>query len=146
MVQIRCFAFLLLLAPATVWAQSKVPVEIEHFGDDVVGRGVVYGLKEGIRGSQAMILTTDASMPRMRIVIITVDDTRRDPGNSSALSVSYLYHSPTTPIGGAFITATVHTCGRARIDDCARSILANIDREVDFLRVKWPGLWRTLHR
>jgi hypothetical protein len=43
----------LLLYPALVAAQ-KVSVEVEHSGRDNVGKGIVFALKEKIRGSMSM--------------------------------------------------------------------------------------------
>ena len=60
MVRILCSAFRVLVFPAIAWAQSKVPVDVDHSGDDNVGRGIVYALKEGVRGSLRLLLTSDS--------------------------------------------------------------------------------------
>ena len=134
------------LAPLATLAQDKViPVEINHTGKDPVGQNIVFHLKEKIRASQRMSLVQGVDTPRMKMVITSVTSgTTKDPEASSALATAYVYDDKDVPIDGALILTHVYDCGRDRAESCAQRLLVILDREIGYLREKWPSLYKRL--
>ena len=138
---------LFLLAPAVCLAQAKkIPIAVDHTGDDSVGKGVAFALKEAIRGSRGFYLVdNDLKAPRITVILVSVDDNiGSEKGFSSAIAVAIVYDSIATAGRGIFLTLLVHDCGRDRIETCAKNILPAIDKEIENLRTNWPSLWKTL--
>jgi hypothetical protein len=138
-----------LLAPAFCLAQAtkKIPVAVAHFGEDQVGQGLAFALKEAIRGSQGFFLVeSTADRPRISVFLHSVDtETHADnKGRSSAIAEVILYNSLLTPAGGIFITVNVLICGVEQVENCATRRLPQIDRAVEYLRKSWPSFWKTL--
>ena|SRR5262249_7886150 len=127
--------FLFLLFPSLCFAQSKKTiVAVVHEGQDSVGQGVAFALKEAIRASQGFVLVDDSGVnPRVvaRIVSVEIDVAGR--GNSSSVGTAILYDSGEMPASKIFLNLVTQFCGRERIEWCARSILMEIDRLVDRL-------------
>jgi hypothetical protein len=134
----------ILAATNAAMAQTKVPVEVSHSGNDAVGQGIAYAVREVIRGSNGMGIVTDPSRPRIRIILVSVDESDGNTGVSSAVAVSLVFDSPLIPLGGYHITTFVQTCGRNRAAGCGRRIVELTDAEVEKMRTNWPGVWQQL--
>jgi hypothetical protein len=135
------FIFLTLLGTQAE-AQSKRAVFVAHSGDDVVGRGLAYAVREELRRSAAYeAAAEDQAVYQIRI--ISIDDAvgSQPEGISSAISVvytmtNYVKYVPKDPQTWypIFLTAKVLSLGRNRIDAQAKSVVATLDQEVeDFL-------------
>src|SRR5262249_8005648 len=127
--------FLFLLFPSLCFAQSKKTiVAVVHEGEDSVGRGVAFALKEAIRASQGYVLVDDSGVnPRLVARIVSVEIDVAGKGNSSAVGTAILYDSGKMPARGIFLNSVTQYCGRERIEWCAKSILVAIDRLADRL-------------
>jgi hypothetical protein len=140
-------AFLVALSlPA--FAQTKIPVQITHTGKDTVGQTIVFHLREKIRGSNGMTLVGEEVLPRIRVIVVSLDDgdSDRDQGKSSVVAATFLYDAADIPLRGAFLTSNVQSCGRSRVASCAESLQVIIDTQVDHLRQNEPDLHRRLIR
>jgi hypothetical protein len=62
----------------------------------------------------------------------------------TVLSTVYVYSSRFMPINGVLLKHGVRTCGSNKVVTCARSILASIDSEVEWLKQKYPVYYATL--
>jgi hypothetical protein len=137
------------LVPGIAVAQSKkIPVAVFHDGDDSVGRGVAFALKEAIRTSQAFTLLDHEGLPKTpRIVVrlLSLDIKISDTQNLySAFSITILYDSLETPGLGTPFYNGLRVCGRNEIEQCTRLILPLIDHAIEILRTQSPNLWKTL--
>ncbi len=138
---------LCLLVPTIAVPQSKkIPVAVDHDGQDSIGRAVAFALKEAIRGSLGFVLVeTNVKIPRIIIVAQSVDalvDSVK--GRVSAIAFSIIYYRTNGPGVGIFLGITVQSCGPDIIEICVKQVLPHIDRAVDFLRRHDPDLWKTL--
>ena len=62
----------------------------------------------------------------------------------AALATAYVYDDKDIPIDGALILTHVYDCGRDRAESCAQRLLVILDREIGYLREKWPTLYKRL--
>ena len=138
---------LYLFLPSIAVAQSKkIPVGVSHEGDDSVGQGVAFALKEAIRGSQGFVLVeTNAKTPKIVIVAESVEALVVPlKGRASAIAYSIIYYRTKGPGAGIFLGIKVQSCGPEIIESCAKQILPAVDQATDFLRRHDPDLWKTL--
>ena len=144
---LRTGVFLCLLLPAICVAQSKkIPVAVNHEGEDSIGQAVAFALKEALRGSQGFVFVeTNAKTPRIMIVAQSVGALVTPlKDRVSAIAYSIIYYRPKAPGVGIFLGIKVQSCGPEIIEFCAKQILPSIDQAVDFLRRHDPDLWKTL--
>lgn len=142
----RALVLLLVAIPNICSAQGKIPVEIEHTGDDQVGKLYVFELKEAIRGSQSMRIVGESGYPaRIRVMLVSLDSDTPDQGRRSAISVTILYDALDIPLSGAYLSSTIQLCGRDRATACARSTMAKIDAQAEYLKTKSPAFWKALN-
>ena len=137
----------LLLLPAICVAQSKkIPVAVDHEGEDLNGQAVTSALKKAIRGSQGFVLVeTNATTPRIIVVSQSVGALVAPlKDRASAIAYSIIYYRTKGPGVGIFLGTAVQSCGPEIIEFCAKQILPHLDRAVDFLRNHDPDLWKTL--
>jgi hypothetical protein len=126
---------------------QKIPVSINHSGDDSVGQRFAFELREVIRGSNSMRLISDNEAdPRIAISVVTLDGNSRALGNSTVASVVIRYDSADIPFLGYYITSLAQTCGSLRTQECARDTAASIDAAVQRLRSNSPAFWKLLTR
>jgi hypothetical protein len=120
-----------LLLSAHALAQDRLPVFLRATIDenDAVGRQLVYEIKEAVRASASFRLVDATEWPYLKVVIVTLKD-----GEATAAGLTFLYDDTSMPLGGAYITASVQTCGRNRVTACARSTLASIDEAAENLK------------
>jgi hypothetical protein len=139
---------IVLLAAGVCLAQAakKIPVAVNHSGDDQVGRSVAFALKEAIRASQGFVLIeTDTKTPRIMIVAESVEALVAPlKGGVSAIAYSIIYYRTKAPGVGIFLGSKVQSCGPDIIEFCAKQILPAIDQASDFLRRHDFDLWKTL--
>ncbi len=131
--------------PAIASAQSKTPVYVSATAgeNDPVGQAYVFEVREAIRGSNGFRLVEEEKQwPYIEVVLVTVK-----AGESlSAISVSILYDSSDMAMLGALIDASVQTCGRDRVQACARRTLGAVDEAVESLKKAAPNLRASLRR
>src|SRR5437773_3033978 len=124
-------AALIFLSASTFAQNKKIPVEVNHSGQDTVGARIAYELKQSIAASRTMRLEDSAYVPRMKAVIVSLDIEDSARGSRSALSVSIVFDSLDTPLGGIYLTSYVQTCGTLRAQNCAADLLALVDKQID---------------
>jgi hypothetical protein len=113
-----------LAATTTVY---KVAVVDNVNEADTVGALLVYALREAIRQSAGFVLqATDASAPHLTIVISTVDP---DMGTPSA-RIRTCYCVVFTDPHRVYVASFVSFAGAARVNDAAKGILAELDKEL----------------
>lgn len=138
-----CAWLVLVLCPVTALAQ-KIPIYVHDDGVDLVGKNVILALKEAIQGSESMALITDQTPPHIKLRILTMDDSIRDQGLSSAIAVSFVYDSFDTPLYGMYIMMSVSMCGKDKVENCAQNLLTTTATAIDRLRKRSPDLWEKL--
>lgn len=135
----RCLfiVFCILYISSIAFAQTKIAVEVEHSGNDPVGQRLVYKLKENIRSSGLLKLTT-INEPRFIISIITIDTetTNTYKGYSCAYSLVWILCIKKDYWDKKYIRHKVGICGSDRVNEVAERIVAQTDIIVsDFLKV-----------
>ena len=115
-----CAIALAILVCPTAFA-FDMPVEVSHTGDDLVGKRLVYFLKDGIQKSSSLRLTSE-NEPRVQIRIISIEDGNLDPGISSVYSVSWLLND-TVALMPYYLASNVGYCGSDRAKYCAESLV-----------------------
>ena len=137
--------FVFLVAPAVCLAQ-KIPVAVDHEGEDAVGKAVALALKETIRNSARFALVERGVKSPRIIVISESTDALTDPqkGRVSAIAFSIIYYRTNGPGVGIFLGIAVQSCRPNIIEVCASRVLPYVERAVDFLQRHDPELWKTL--
>lgn len=136
-------AALALGAATPAAAQPRVPVYLATTVDqeDPVGRSLVYALKESLRSSRGFRLVEDeAAWPYLSMRVVTLSTS----AGGTAMAVAFVYDSIEMPMGGAYITTSIQTCGRDRVTSCSTSLMGSLDAASDQLRRGNQGLWQTL--
>ena len=131
---------LLLCAASSVQAQQRIPIAVNHSGDDVVGERLAFEIREAIRRSAAYELTSvDNSLFQIQLVTIDPQDRgSRNAGNQTVAAIAYTVSNlipfeeknPQTWLR-MLLTANVQTCGRNVVDGCAKGLVAILDREIE---------------
>jgi hypothetical protein len=119
---------LLATTPLITFAAKKA-VEINHSGDDSVGRTLVYRIKEEIRRSSNLRLS-DNFTPRLILFMVTLDRFSESKGTSSVISTAFTvkYQENTPPM---YVTSIVSYCGSGVVSHHAETIVADIDKYAD---------------
>jgi len=138
-------SFLATIEICSAQTQRKIPVEVKHSGKDSLGQRYAFEVKEAIRASQGMRLVTESD-PGARIVakLVTLETNEDRPGNSTTISITYVFDSDWVPLAGYHITSSVEFCGSLKISECVRSTLADVDRAISTVRTRAPNLWKQL--
>ncbi len=123
-------AIFFALIPQASMAQGKIAVEVVHSGKDIVGSRLAYQLKEGIRRSGGLRLTT-LDEPRMIIYLVTTDEFDT-PGTATIYSYTFVSKGSVGPPW--FITSGVGSCGATRVNEAAETLVAHTDEEVDEIK------------
>lgn len=156
---LRSLILITLLAPAICCAQKKIPVEVTHVGEDRMGALVMSELRDAIRAHRGVLafpegpeptmdaygmrITHELSRPRIKLQLTTGADAG-SASSDAAIAVHVIYDSATMPLGGAFIKGMLVTCGRDNAAACATQILGRANGSIEWLRERWPSLWKTL--
>lgn len=130
-------------APLQSFAQdSKLPVAVDHSGDDNIGQRLAFSLREVIRGSSGYRLASGREA-LVFISLVTIDPERSPSASGiwTAAAVAYTMRNdlpldpndPQTwyPI---FLSASVVIAGMSRVEDQARGILAGLDAQLERYR------------
>ena len=134
-------ATLWLLMPMASAQVDRMPVELDHSGDDVVGQQLAFELREAIRGSSAMrLVVRGESAPSFVVSLVTVESFKSSPGTGTAAAVLLLVDGNGYPLRGFHVGALVQTCGANRVQDCARQLVAQIDGMIEYVKKDWPSL------
>lgn len=149
---IRLFwiVLILLLPAAAAFPQNpkKIPVAVDHTGDDQVGQQVAFALKEAIRRSQSFRYVDhdrNANTARIVVYLVSLESYVGSRAVSSAISQSFVYDDESIAARGIFLYSGVMECGRDKTESCANAILPDIDRAVERLRTgQWSYLWAKL--
>jgi len=133
LVALSSFLALLMCATAST-AQAQTAVYIQSTAPDVVGRQLVFELREAVRRSTALSLAEREQDARIYARIVTLDPDNSGRGNStvySAVITMQTFHE--TPVE-MYLTNYVGSCGRLSVESCARSLLSGIDEEATNIR------------
>lgn len=125
-----------VLVPAVAQEQqARVPVYVEASGDDLVGRDLAYQVRETIRLSAGLTLADRESDARFILRVVTLDpDSKDSAGLSTVYSAVYTMRTFHDFPVEMYKTSVVGTCGRNRVNSCARSITATLDEQAIDLR------------
>lgn len=120
-----------LLYTVPVLAQDKsgaANVSVEAYGDDMVGRSLVYEVKEEFRDSEAfnLVSSTDESI---QVIISTMPKNKDNPSISTIYSVKWVYNVEDVSLP-YYIDGTLGYCGSDVVESSARSIVASTDELV----------------
>jgi len=120
---------------------GRFTVWVDHSGDDPVGQLLAYEVREEVRRSEAYDLGTFSDALFM-VLIITLDPNASSElkGSSTAASVAYTMANMNTYEEGnpqtwfpIYLSSITLTAGRNRVDDQAKSIVAELDAQVSDL-------------
>jgi hypothetical protein len=137
-------ALLLTAFCSASFAQNtQLPVEVHHVGDDPVGRSFAFELRDAVRGSNSFRLV-DGDAQRVRIVVNIVSVADVQTQSASAIAVATVVDGQAIPVNGLFVDAQVLYLGRSKTRQQATEMLGSIDRSADYLRSKWPAVYKML--
>ena len=130
------FFFALLISPTMAQEQpARTSVYVQSTADDSIGRDLAYKIRETVRRSAGMTLADRANDARFILRLVTLDsDSKHSPGISTVYSAVYTMQTFHDSPVEMYLTSVVGTCGRSRVDSCARSITAEIDEQAINLR------------
>ena len=113
-------------------ANAQVSVWVNNSSDDAVGRQLAFELREGIRRSAAMELADRMQDGRLYIRLVTLDpdDEGRRTVYSATLTMQTFHETPVE----MYLTSLVGTCGRNRVAECSRGLMARVDEQATDLR------------
>lgn len=136
---------IVIAAPASgqLKSQSKpVPVFVSQSGKDAVGQALAYAVREELRRSEGYEVAV-ARDALFTIGIVSLDAALRDDdeGHWSAVAVTYTMTNLFPYVASnpqtwyqIYLTTTVLTVGRNRVDAVAKNIVADLDSEVQGYR------------
>ncbi|UZJ42623.1 hypothetical protein OO006_06660 [Prosthecochloris sp. SCSIO W1101] len=130
-------SFVLIVAMALLFVQSahakedRFPVSVDATADDMVGRRLVYKVKEELRRSASMRLV-DSDEAGMRLFLVTLPRFPDDPSLSTVFSAVWtLEHDFIYPV---YITSVVGYCGGNIVESQAESLVAQTDKVISDLK------------
>lgn len=123
---------LLYLVPALCVGQTST-IEIVATSEDVVGQRLVSAIRERIRASTSLNITTKRDVPRVIVSIVTLDPAPPN-GTQTIYSVTFVYDGPPGPLVGVYLGNSFGLCNSDRTQSCAASIVADMDGQVDLVR------------
>lgn len=142
---LRCV--LVLLCAVLPWlsavaAEEEVPVPIvlRHAGTDPVGFALAASVSQALSAAPGFRQVADNGLPRVVLIVTTVDGSVEEPGKQTAASINVLYDADTLPLNGYLITGLVQVCGITRTEACAQEIIATLVGAVARLRANNPEL------
>jgi hypothetical protein len=128
---VALLAFFLYAAPVVGQESGPTDVSVESYADDMVGRSLVYEIKEEFRKSSGFNLS-NSKEGTIKVVISTMPRHRDDPNISTLYSVTW-----TLSVEGVglpyYLDGTLGYCGRDVVESSARSIVASTDDLVSYL-------------
>ena len=133
----------ILVLSTTIAAQTehKVPVNVYYSGKDSLGNQYAVELREAIKVSEAMKLGNSAAgIAILGVHVITVE---LESGQRIAVSTTITYDEPGLPFK-YLLGGSVQVCGRDRLQACARTDLADVNKAVESLKSENPDMWAKL--
>ena len=128
---IALLAFFLYAAPVLGQESGPTDVSVESYAGDMVGRSLVYEIKEEFRNSSGFNLSSSEE-GTIKIIISTMPRYKEDPNISTICSVKW-----TLSVEGGglpyYLDGTLGYCGRDVVESSARSIVASTDELVSDL-------------
>jgi len=124
----------LLMCVLATKAHAQTAVYIQSTAPDIVGRQLVFELREAVRRSAALSLAEREQDARIYARIVTLDPDNSGRGIStvySAVITMQTFHE--TPVE-MYLTSYVGSCGRLSVESCARSLLSDIDEVATNIR------------
>lgn len=121
-----------------------MPIEIVDYSEDIVGKRLVYNIKEKIRESHLMRLTY-FDEPRIKVTIASIAKFEDDPSVATIYKVVWLLAdtkwSPeildyTYPI---YLNSTFGYCGSKRVSETAEGIVADTDDMAEYYQLILGG-------
>lgn len=123
------------LATVALSAESPKPkVEVVDHSSDPVGERLVYNIKEKIRSSLSLDLTSDQKSSHLRLIITTTDKEPNAKGNATIFSVVWVVIFKDDPLP-RFLDSTIGYCGTTRIAESAENVLASTDKLISSMTV-----------
>lgn len=130
MLKVIAVVVLFLGTGALAQAPTKIKIYVNCTCNDMVGARYATALRDVIARSPRYQLTSAAiegtgkdEIYSWVLNIVSVDDGNNNEGVSSAISV-------VLELGGYLSAQRVQTCGRAVIENCAATTLANADADI----------------
>lgn len=117
----------------TTLSFSQVAVEVIDKTEDMVGRILVYQVKEKFRESNSFVLLMAPEGARIRVIISSMDRFKGDKffeNTSTMYSVVWLLYDDKKMIFPIFLDHTLGFAGRSVIEEAAEGIVANTDKIV----------------
>lgn len=128
---VALLAFFLYAAPVLGQENGPADVSVESYADDMVGRSLVYEIKEEFRNSSGFNLSSSEE-GTIRVIVSTMPRYKDDPSISTIYSVKW-----TLSVDGGglpyYLDGTLGYCGRDVVESSARSIVASTDELVSDL-------------
>lgn len=124
-------AFALAVSCSTHAQQAQSAVYILATADDPVGRQIVYEMRELVRRSAGLRLADLASEARFTVRLVTLDPDENTASSGISTVYSAVYTMRTlheTPVD-MYLDNRVGTCGRNRVESCAKRMVAAIDEQ-----------------
>ena len=128
-----------LSAPIAAQTERKVPVEVHYSGKDELGNRYAAELREAIRASEALKLGDPTGIAILGAYITSVEL----EASQVAVSTTITYDEAGLPFK-YLLGGSVQVCGRNRLQACARTDLADIDKAVHSLKSENPDMWAKL--
>lgn len=120
--------------------EAPVPVVLRHAGTDPVGFALAAAVSQALSTAPEFRQVSDTGMPRVMLIVATVDGSVEDPGKQTAASINVLYDADTLPLNGYLVTGLVQVCGITRTEACAQEIITTLASAVARLRANHPEL------
>jgi len=125
-------------------AEAPVPVVLRHAGTDPVGFALAAAVSQALVATPEVRQVSDSGMPRVVLIVATVDGSVEDPGKQTAASINVVYDADTLPLNGYLVTGLVQVCGITRTEACAREIVTTLLAAIARVRTGSPELWSAL--
>jgi len=128
-----CFLILPLLLLIHNKTFPQIQIEIVDNSEDMVGRRLVYHVKEKFRQSRAFQLVVAPEGPRFRLIIYTMDRFEGDRSFSNVstmYSVVWLFYDDEKMLFPIYLDSTLGFAGSNVVESSAEGIVAQTDRIV----------------
>ena len=125
-------------------SEAPVPVVLRHAGTDPVGFALAAAVSQTLVATPEVRQVSDNGMPRVVLIVATVDGSVEDPGKQTAASINVVYDADALPLNGYLVTGLVQVCGITRTDACAQEIVTTLLAAIARMRTGNPELWSAL--
>lgn len=124
--------FVSTLVAFTSSVAAQVPVWVGNSSDDYLGKQLAFEIREGVRRSAGMALADRRQDGRiyLRLTTLDPDDNNRQTVYSATFTVQTYHDIPLE----MYLTSLAGACGRSRIAECARNLVAAADEHATDLK------------